>query len=64
MRVLFPYIASACLTGFSATSGSAVIAGGCSSYMNKLSEIECSEDDNDCQTEKAEKFNFKDTIKS
>ena len=64
MKKLFPYIAFACLTGFTATTGLPVIAGGCSSQMNKRAEIKCAEEDTECQTEKAEKFGFKDSLKS
>ena len=35
MKRLIPYIAFACLTGFTATSGLPVMAGACSSHMNK-----------------------------
>jgi len=41
-----------------------VIAGGCSSHMNKKAEIKCPEDDNECLIEKAEEFNLKDSLKS
>ena len=51
MKRLFPYIAFACLTSFTATTGLPVIAGGCSSHMNKKAEIKCAEDDIECQTE-------------
>ena len=64
MKKLIPYIAFACLTGFTATNSLPVIAGGCSSHMNKTAEIKCSEDDTDCQTEKAEKFDLKNSVKS
>jgi len=64
MKRLFPYIAFACLTSFTATTGLPVIAGGCSSLMNKKAEIKCAEDDTECQTEKAEKFDLKDSLKS
>ena len=64
MKSLIPYIAFACLTGFTATSGLSVMAGGCSSHMNKKAEIECAEDDNECQTEKAEKFELTKTVRS
>ena len=64
MKRLFPYIAFACLTGFTATTGLPVIAGSCSSHMNKKAEIKCAEDDTECQTEKAEKFDLKDALKS
>ena len=64
MKRLFPYIAVVCLSGFTPTTGLQVMAGGCSSHMNKKSEIKCAEDDTDCQTEKAEKFDLKDSLKS
>ncbi len=64
MKRLLPYIAFACLTGFTATSGIPVIAGGCSSHMNKTVKIKCAEDDTQCQTEKAEKFDLKKTLES
>ena len=64
MKSLIPYIAFACLTGFTATSALPVMAGGCSSKMNKRAEIECAEDDVDCQTEKAEKFKLNNTARS
>ena len=64
MKRLIPYIAFACLTGFTAISGLPVIAGGCTSHMNKKAEIKCADDDTECQTDKAEKFDLKDTIKS
>ena len=64
MKRLFPYIAFACLTGFTSTTGLPVIAGGCSSHMNKKAEIKCAEDDTECETEKAEKFVLKDSLKS
>ena len=64
MKRLFPYKAFACLTGFTVMTGLPVIAGGCSSHMNKKAEIKCTEDDTECQTEKAEKFDLKDSLKS
>ena len=64
MKRFFPYIAFAFFTGFTATSGLPVLAGGCSSHMNKKAEIICAEDDTECQTEKAEKFDLKDSLKS
>ena len=64
MKRLFPYIAFACLTGFTAITGLPVIAGGCSSHMNKKAEIKCAEDDAECQTEKAEKFDLTDSLNS
>ena len=64
MKRLTPYIAFACITGFTATSGLSVIAGGCSNHMNKKVEIKCDENDAECQTEKAEKFELNKTIRS
>ena len=64
MKRLFPYIAFACLTGFTATTGLPVIAGSCTSHMNKKTEIQCAENDTECQTEKAEMFELKDSLKS
>ena len=64
MKRLFPYIVFACLTGFTATTGLPVMAVGCNSHMNKKAEIKCAEDDTECQTEKAEKFDLKDSLKS
>ena len=64
MKRLIPYIAFACLTSFTATSGLPVMAGGCSSHMNKKAEIKCPEDDTECQSEKAEKFELNKTIRS
>ena len=64
MKRLFSYIAFACLTGFAATSTLPVIAGGCSSHMNKKAEIKCAEDDTECLIEKAEEFNLRDSLES
>ena len=64
MKRLLPYIAFACLTGFTVTTGIPVLAGGCSSNINKKEEIKCAEDDTECQIEKAEKFDLKDSLKS
>ena len=64
MKRFFPYIAFVCLTGFTATTGLPVMAGGCSSNMNKKAEIKCAEKDVECQIEKAEKLNLKDSLKS
>ena len=62
-RFIF-YIAFACLTSFTATTNLPVIAGGCSSNMNKKAEIKCAENDTECQAEKASKFDLKDSLKS
>ena len=64
MKRLIPYIAFACLTGFTATSGLPIMAGGCSSQMNKTTKIKCEKDDNECQSENAEKFDLKEIVKS
>ena len=61
---IIPYIAFLCLIGFTATSGLPVMAGGCNSQMNKKAEIKCAEDDSECQSEKAEKFELNKTIRS
>ena len=64
MKRLIPYIAFACLTGFSATSGLPIMAGGCSSHINKTAETKCSEDDIECQAEKVEKIGLNKTARS
>ena len=64
MKRFFPYIAFACLTGFTASTGLPVIAGGCSSHMDKKAEIKCAGEDTECQTDKAEKFDLRDSLKS
>ena len=64
MKNLIPYFLLACLTGLTATSGLPVMAGGCTSHMNKKAEIKCDENDTECQAEKSSKFNFKDSLKS
>ena len=64
MKRLFPYIAFVCLTSFTATNGLPVMAGGCSSHMNKKAEIKCAGDDTECINENAEKFDLKDSLKS
>ena len=64
MKKIIPYIAFACLTGFTATTGLPVMAGACSSHMNKKAEIKCDENDTECQAEKASKFDLEDSLKS
>ena len=64
MKRLLPYIAFACLTGFTATSGLPVIAGGCNSHLNEKAEIKCAEDDKECRIEKAEEFELNKTVRS
>ena len=64
MKKLIPYIAFACLTGISATEGIPIMAGGCSSHMNKKAEIKCVENDTQCQEEESAKFDLKDSLNS
>ena len=64
MKRFIPYIAFACLSGLTAANTIPVIAGGCSSHMNKSAKIECSIDDIECQKEEAENFRLKKTVKS
>ena len=64
MKRIIPYIAFLCLTGFTTASGLPVIAGGCNSHMNKKAEIKCAENDNECQIEKAEKFELNKKVRS
>ena len=64
MKKLIPYIAFACLTGFTAISDLPVMAGGCNSHMNKKAEIKCAKNDTECQTEKTEKFELNKTLSS
>ena len=64
MKRLIPYISFACLTAVGYINVLPVIAGGCSTHMNKTAKIKCAEDEADCQTEKAEKFDLKETVES
>ena len=64
MKKLIPFIAFACLTGLTATSGLPVMAGGCSGNYNKSAKIECAEDDNECKRQKAKQLNIKETARS
>ena len=64
MKRIIPYIAFLCLTGFTATNGLPVMAGSCNSHMNNKAEIKCTEDDTECQTEKAEKLELNNIIRS
>ena len=64
MKIFLPFITFTCLTAFSVTSGLPLMAGGCSSRSNKVSEIKCDKDDKECQTKNAEKFDLKQAIKS
>ena len=64
MKKLLPYISFAFLTGYTSISVLPVMAGGCSSHMNKKVEINCPEDDTECQTKKAEKFELNKSLRS
>ena len=64
MKRLFPYIAFACLTGFTATNSFPLMAGGCSSHMNKTAKIKCAEDNTKCQAEKLQKLDLNESVKS
>ena len=64
MRRIIPYIAFLSLTGFTATNGLPLMAGSCSSHINKKADIKCAEDDIECQTEKAEKFELNKSLRS
>ncbi len=64
MKKIILYLAFLSLTGFTTTSGLQVMAGGCSSQMEKKAEIKCTEDDTECQTEKAENFELNKTVRS
>ena len=64
MKRLIPYIAFACLTGFTAASGLPVMANGCSRHINKTAEIICAEDDIECQSEKDENYGLNKTVRS
>ena len=64
MKRLIPYITFACLTGFTATTGLPVMAGACSSHMNKKAEIKCAENETEWLAEKASKFDLEDPLKS
>ena len=64
MKKFIPYIAFVCLTGFTATTGLPVMAGACSSHMNKKAEIKCAEINTECQIEKSSKFDLEDYLKS
>ena len=64
MKRIIPYIAFACLTGFTATNGLPVMAGACSKHSNKTAKIKCAKDDIQCQTKKSVKFDLEENIKS
>ena len=64
MRKIIPYIAFFCLTGFTATSSLPLMAGSCSSHMNKKADIKCAEDNTECKAERAKKFELNKTTSS
>ena len=64
MRKIIPYIAFFCLTGFTATSSLPLMAGSCSSHINKKEHIKCDDDNTECQTQKVEKLELNKTIRS
>ena len=63
MKRFIPFIAFACLTGFT-TNSLPVMAGGCSRHINKEAEVRCAKDDTECKTEKAEKLQLNKTVRS
>ena len=64
MKKLFPYIAFICLTTFSTSSSIRLLAGGCTRHRNEKAEIKCAKNDEECKRNKAENFEFKESIKS
>jgi len=64
MRKIVLYISFFCFTGISATNSFPVMAGGCSTQVNKITEIKCAEDDAECQTVKKEKFGINNSVRS
>ena len=64
MKRLIPYIAFAFLTGFTATSSLPIMASSCSSHKNKTAEINCVEEDIECQSEKTKKYGLNKTVSS
>ena len=64
MKKIIPYLAFLCLTGFNATNSLPIMAGGCSSQMDKKAEIKCAEGDAECQNEKAENFELNKSVRS
>ena len=64
MKKLFPLITFACLTSFAATIGLPAFAGLCNDHWKKTTEINCDKDDTECQRQKAEKLNLKETVRS
>tara|TARA_S200000501_G_scaffold357127_1_gene380488 strand:+ start:890 stop:1084 length:195 start_codon:yes stop_codon:yes gene_type:complete len=64
MKRIIPSIAFACLSGFAATTALPVMSGGCSNHINKKIETKCADDDTNCQTEKAKKFELNKTVRS
>tara|TARA_Y100000739_G_scaffold150613_1_gene129943 strand:- start:369 stop:563 length:195 start_codon:yes stop_codon:yes gene_type:complete len=64
MRKIIQYITFFCLVGFTVTSDSNAIAGGCSNHINQKAEIKCAEGDNECQSKKNEKIELSTTVSS
>ena len=64
MMKLLPFITFTCLTAFSITSDLPIIAGGCSSRINKASEIKCDKEDKECQAKNTEEFDLNQAINS
>ena len=64
MKRLITYIAFLSLTGLTSTNTLSVIAGGCSTHINRKVEIHCSESDTECQDEKPSNLDLKELPKS
>ena len=64
MKRLISYITLSFLTGLTATSELPIMAGNCSRHINKTAEIKCADDDTECQTKKADKFELNKTVRS
>ena len=61
MKKLIHYIAFLSFTGLISTNTLLVMAGGCTTHINKKVEIDCTESDTECQDEN---FDFKELLKS
>ncbi len=64
MKKIILYTSFICLTGFTTTISLPVIAGGCSSHIDKKAAIECAEDDTKCQSNKSEEYDLDKTVRS
>ena len=64
MKRLIPYVAFACLTVLTSSSGLTVIAGSCNGNMNKSAKIDCSQNDPVCQIDKSKKIDLKQSVNS